>query len=205
MWFRLISPLLIPMIMTLSFVALCPVLISRFTQAQTSRVAQTPKDSEELARMYRDDQADRSPTDARAIDWSVVAVRDRARLARVKEMYAQNKLQSANDYYHSAMILQHGDVADDFLLAHEFCIVAIAKGKNDRDARWLSAASEDRFLMNIGRPQRFATQYRSEGRTSPMRLYQVDTSVTDELRRGLDVPSLAAAKAREAEFNRPQP
>lgn len=52
---------------------------------------------------------------------------------------------------------------DDFLLAHEFCVIAIIKGKNDREARWLAASSEDRFLMNIQRPQRFGTQFRSAG------------------------------------------
>jgi hypothetical protein len=130
------------------------------------------------------------------------APRDKARLARVKELYAQNRLQTGADYYHAAMPLQHGDVPEDYLLAHEFCVVAVSRGKNDRDARWLAAASEDRFLMNIRRPQRFGTQYQSIGPNSPMKLYRVDSGVTDELRRMLDVPSSARAKEREAEMNR---
>jgi hypothetical protein len=65
------------------------------------------------------------------------------------------------------------------LLAHEFCVVAIMKGKNDRETAWLAASAEDRFLMNIGRPQRFGTQFRSEG-TEPLRLYTVaDASPTN--------------------------
>jgi hypothetical protein len=55
--------------------------------------------------------------------------------------------------------------------------------------------------MNIGRPQRFATQFRSDG-GGPMKLYAVDPSVTDELRRQMDTPSLAEAKAQEAALNR---
>ncbi len=78
-------------------------------------------------------------------------------------------------------------------------MVAITKG--DERAKWLAAASEDRFLMEIGRPQRFATQFRSEG-NSAMRLYQTDQGVTDELRRALNVPSLAQAKMREARMNK---
>jgi hypothetical protein len=166
--------------------------------------AQAPivKDNEELVRLHREDQADRSPDNPKDIDWSVVGPRDKARLARVKVLYTQNTLQTGADYYRAALILQHGEIAEDFLLAHEFCVVAISKGKNDKDTRWLAAASEDRFLMNIGRPQRFATQYRAEPITAPFRLYKVDDGVTDELRRAMDAPSLAKAKAQEAEINK---
>lgn len=157
------------------------------------------EDNKELAQLYKEDQADRAPVDARSIDWSVVGKRDRARLARVKELYSQNQLQTGADYYHAAMVLQHGEVAEDFLLAHELCVVAIGKG--EERAKWLAAASEDRFLTNIGRRQRFGTQYRSDG-NGPYRLTEVDEGVTDDLRRALNVPSLAASKAREAELNK---
>ena len=50
---------------------------------------------------------------------TVVAPRDRARQSRVKVLFAANGLTTANDYYHAAMILQHGDAPEDFLLAHE--------------------------------------------------------------------------------------
>lgn len=170
----------------------------RSAQAQAPAV----KDNQELIRLHDEDQADRSPANAKDIDWAVVGPRDKARLARVKALYTQNALHTGADYYRAALVLQHSDLADDFLLAHEFCVVAISKGKNDRDTRWLAAASEDRFLMNIGRPQRFATQYRAVPVTAPFRLYKVDESVTDELRRALDAPSLAKAKAKEAEINK---
>lgn len=169
--------------------------------AQTSTQAAV-KDNEELSRMYQEDQSDRTPPAGKSIDWNVVAPRDKARLARVKELYAQNHLGTGNDYFHAAMILQHGGTPEDYLLAHEFCVVAIIKGKNDKGTRWLAAASEDRFLMNIGRTQRFGTQYRSDSPDGPLLLYKVDASVTDELRRALNVPTLAEAKAREAELNK---
>ena len=156
------------------------------------------RDSEELRRLRDQDQADRAPA---AIDWSVVGPRDRVRLMRVKELFAANRLHTANDFYHAAMVLQHGEAPEDFLLAHEFCVVAMRKGKNDVESAWLAAAAEDRFLMNIGRPQRFGTQYRSEG-AGPLRLYTVGDGVTDELRRLMGVPSLAEARAHEAELSK---
>jgi hypothetical protein len=135
----------------------------------------------------------------------VLARRDDARLARVKELYQQNKLQTGNDYFRAALILQHSLASEDYLLAHELCVVALSKGKPNAqalDARGLAAATEDRFLKSIDRPQRFGTQYYREDENAPVKLYKTDSGVTDELRSLMNVPSLAAAKAREAEMNR---
>ena len=196
-----IKSLLAFMILTLSTSWLFSVSPFHPSQAQAP-ATQVARDNEEIARLFREDQADRTPPAGKDIDWAIVGPRDKARLARVKELYAQNRLQTGADYFHAAMLLQHGEVPEDYLLAHEFCVVAISKGKNDGGTKWLAAASEDRFLMNIGRPQRFATQFRSEGANSPIKLYTVDPGVTDELRRALNVPSLARAKEREAEINK---
>jgi len=148
--------------------------------------------------MFEEDQADRQPASGQ-IDWKVVGPRDTRRLARVKEMYGSDGLKTGTDYWRAALILQHGSTPEDYLLAHEFCVAALALG--EKRAAWLAAASEDRFLMNISRPQRFGTQFRSEGPESRMTLYKLDDGVTDSLRAKLSVPSLAEAKAREARMN----
>ena len=182
-------------LMALTFVAgFC------FDSAMLRLGAQTPGDNPELARMYAEDQSDR--TDAEKIGWDKISERDATRLARAKGIYQAGGLKSGGDYYHAAMILQHSHESADYLLAHEFCVVAIGKGE-DR-AKWLAAATEDRFLMQIGRPQRFATQYRPEppGSDGPIRLYKVDEAVTDGLRREFKAPSLAEARAKEAMFNK---
>jgi hypothetical protein len=158
-----------------------------------------PRDSEELAQLYTEDQADRMPAEGKSIDWSVVGPRDRNREGRVRALYETNAIQTGKDYHRAAMILQHAAKPDDYLLAHEFCVVALAKG--ERDARWLAAATEDRYLMNIGRPQRFGTQYRSTAPETRMKLYEVGPGVTDGLRRELGVPTLAQAREREDEMN----
>jgi hypothetical protein len=160
------------------------------------------KDNQELSRLMDEDQGDRMPTSGKSIDWKVVGPRDDARIKRVKQLYLQNQLHTGNDYFNAALILQHSNTPEDYLLAHELCVVAIS---NKRGIESLAAASEDRFLMSIGRPQRFGTQYRSDGPNQPMRLYKVDSGVTDHLRRIMMVPSLAEAKAREAEMNKLKP
>ena len=73
---------------------------------------------------------------------------------------SQLQLYTGADNYYAAMILQHGEKPEDYLLAHELCIVAISK--REAKAKWLAAATEDRFLMMIGHPQRFATQFRAD-------------------------------------------
>jgi hypothetical protein len=162
--------------------------------------AQSQADNPELARMYTEDQSDRK--DADKIGWEKISARDATRLARAKELYQADALKTGADYYHTAMLLQHSHESSDYLLAHELCILAIAKG--EERAKWLAAATEDRFLMDIGRPQRFGTQYRPEppGSEGPIRLYKVDEGVTDTLRREFKAPTLAEAKAREAMFNK---
>jgi hypothetical protein len=102
------------------------------------------------------------------------------------------------------LILQHPLTPEDYLLAHELCVVAISKGNPNAgalDARELAAATEGRFLMSIGRPQRFGTQYQVEDENAPVKyykLYKTDSCVTDELRSLMNVPSLTDAKARES-------
>ena len=163
-------------------------------------------DNEELKRLFTEDQGDRMPKDAKSIDWKTIGPRDAQRLKRVHEIYKANGMSTGADYYHLAMVLQHSSVPEDFLLAHELCVVAIGKG--NVSAKWLAAASEDRFLMNINRPQRFATQFRADMNKNggAYYLYKVDDGVTDELRKAFNTPTLQKAKEREAEMNeKPKP
>ncbi len=192
---RTIKLLLVLNLMVLTAILLRPSLSLPSADAQSSSAN---KDNPELTRLMDEDQADRMPPAGKSIDWKVVGPRDQARLKRVKELYSQNQLRTGNDYFNAALILQHSNTSEDYLLAHELSVVAISK-KRGIDS--LAAVSEDRFLMSIGRPQRFGTQYKSDGPNQPMRLYKVEPGVTDDLRRIMMVPTLAEAKALEARMN----
>src|ERR1051326_5055941 len=95
--------------------------------AQSSATV-TPKDNEELARLYQEDQADRPPQPG-PVDGKAIVARDHARQARVKELYQANQMQTGADYFHAAMVLQHGYMPEDYLLAHELCVVGISMGE----------------------------------------------------------------------------
>ncbi len=143
-------------------------------------------DNSELLTLADADQRDRQPA---TIDWSVVTPRDRLRLARVKALYSGGAIRTGTDFYRAALILQHGETADDYLLAHEFCVAAMRLGKNDVASASLAAAAEDRFLVKLGRPQRYGTQYRVDG--TGTHLHPVDGVVRDDLRALMGVASLA--------------
>ncbi|SRR5260221_8276878 len=194
---RMLKVLLFLNLLFLAAVLVQPFLATPSADAQSANAQQ--KDNAELMRLMDEDQADRTPHKGETINWQLVSSRDDARLKRVKEIYSQNQLETGSDYFNAALILQHGNTPEDYLLAHELSVVAISK-KRGLDS--MAAVSEDRFLMTIGRPQRFGTQYKSAGPNQPYRLYAIDAGVTDHLRRLMNVPSLAEAKAREAEMNK---
>ncbi len=152
--------------------------------------------SAELLRLFTEDQSDRLNT---PINWEEVWLRDAVRLARVKQLYHGQALQSGLDYFHAAMVLQHSGSADDYLLAHEFCVVAVSLGVEQ--AKWLAAASEDRFLQNIGRLQRFGTQWRKDSPDGPWLPGIISPEIEGSLRAALNVPSSLEAQAQMEEMN----
>ena len=55
------------------------------------------------------------------------------------------------------MLLLHGAEPKEFLASHRLAVMAAINGH--RPSRWLAAASLDRFLMSIGLPQTYGTQF----------------------------------------------
>ncbi|MBV9228441.1 MAG: hypothetical protein JOZ18_03935 [Chloroflexi bacterium] len=143
---------------------------------------------EELLRLYEEDQADRKGQmhpDMRE--------RDRVRRQRIEELISAGALQTGEDYFHAAMIFQHGEMLAHYWRAHE-----LAKKAAEMDhstGRWLTAAAYDRWLMKQGKPQKYGTQYISHG-GGPYTLWEVDPTTTDAERAEWNVPSLAEAQRR---------
>jgi len=148
--------------------------------------------NEELRQLYEADQADRrggqlSPD---------VSERDRARRRRVAELLDAGAVESGEDFFHAAMVFQHGDGLDDYQRARELALRAAELGH--RPGRWLAAAALDRWLMRQGRPQKYGTQYRSSG--DGYELYEVEPATTDDERAEWDVPPLAEARRRAGDM-----
>ena len=160
------------------------------------RDAATP--NAEIAAIFAADQADRQQLGN--IDWSVVGSRDAVRRVRVRQMLDEGLLRAADDYYYAAMIFQHGEAPEDYLLAHAFAMAAQTAGRPD--AAWIAAATFDRFLHNIGRAQVFGTQYVGQA-GEPLTQGKYDAAlIPDSLRRALGVPTLEQQEAQRLEMEK---
>ena len=169
------------------------------------------EDNAVLARAFAEDQAD----DERAAfvyeDGSAMSLDDLRqrlpymppeladdvrRLVAVDSVLAAGGARTAGDFYHAAVVYQHGADATSYRRAHDLARRAVELDPDHSDAKWLTAASWDRYLDESDRPQWYGTQYRCED--GLRRLLPVEEGrVTDEERRALGVPTLAEARARE--------
>jgi hypothetical protein len=166
--------------------------------------ADAPGDvSRELAGIYQADQADRQNFSGLSQEQlRAIGTRDTERRARVAEIVRKGQLQSAEDYYHAAMVFQHGNKPEEYLMAHELATVAGFKGH--KGGKWLSAAAMDRFLHSIGRPQRFGTQYKRGGE-GPWTQEPYDRSLPDAIRKEYGVPPLAEQAKPLEKLNEQKP
>ncbi len=162
--------------------------------ASYTALGQVPADNERLSEIFKEDQAVRQN---RPVDWPKVALMDKAHQEEVLNLLKTGKVRTSNDFYHAAMVMQHGDNLEDYQLAFSLSRLSATLDSCNKSAKWLSADSWDRALKSKDLPQWYGTQYFSSGLDAPVQLYKVDESVvTDEERAALNVPSLQEAKER---------
>ncbi len=152
----------------------------------------------ELTRLYDEDQADRAGP-YEQLDWSKITPRDQARRTRVDEIVARGGARTADDYYHAAMVYQHGNSTDEIERAHDLAVKAVELDPRHTAAKWLAAASEDRKLMYEHKPQKWGTQYKKID--GAWIVWPVDPAITDAQRDEWNVQPLAEAQAHAAQMN----
>ena len=104
-------------------------------------------------------------------------VNDPNRRERTLRLVADGIPATGRDMHNAATVLQHGGTADDYRLAHELAIAAVALG--DTSAVWLVSRSYDRMLLSMGHRQRLNTQY---GGASAKPMPLDTTGVNDRIR-----------------------
>ena len=122
-----------------------------------------------------------------------------AHRVEVLQLLQQGKITLAADLYHAAMIYQHGTCTDHFKLANE--LAARAMTLEYQPACWLYAASRDRYLLAIGRPQQFGTQLHWD-KFRGWYMPALDFRTTDEDRAKYDVPPIAELWGRLRNFSK---
>lgn len=172
----------------------------------------SPPDMRLMRQIYVQDQRDRGvllPDDGKTInsesapaplDYQALEKRDAERRRRTIALLRAGQLTTAQDFHDAAFIFQHGSTADDYLLAHLLAVEAIVRG--DLSSKWISAATLDRYLMAIGRPQAFGTQYVGHGGNDAditQKPYDAGL-IPDAMRLDFCVPPLAEQKLNLKEF-----
>lgn len=156
--------------------------------------------SERMKALFDADQSSRRGMMNNKELWPKLEEEDRARRVEVTTYLENGKLAAADDFYYAALIFQHGNCADHFKLSNQLAEKSMNLGNHD--ARWLYAASLDRYLMTLGKPQKFGTQYVKNKESGKWELYSVDPATTDEERAHYDVPPLAETRKQLDEMNR---
>ena len=152
----------------------------------------------ELWSIMEADQADRESTPA---DVKAAAERDRTRRKQVATLIAAAGLKTSMDHFNAALVMQHGENSDDYRKAHDLALRAVELDSTNDSAKWLAAASQDRYLHSIGKPQIYGTQFRQVN--GVWVLDPIDeTAVTDAERARWHVPPLADAKRRAQQMNK---
>ena len=157
-------------------------------------------DNEELRTVFDADQADRRG--GLAGEPQAQVARDATRRSRVGELVNAGAATTAADYFHAAMVFQHGGSLAAFRHAH--VLAKRARDLGHPAGAWLAAASFDRWLTTLGRPQHFGTQFQSAA-DGMWILLPIDPATTDDERAAWGVPSLAESveRARTMSSNAP--
>lgn len=151
--------------------------------------------------LYVEDAEDRKHT-----DWNnkrevkKLMQRDRERKEKAKKLIKRGELVSGLDYHRASLIFQHGETMEDYKLARELAGKAVDLG--DKTAKWIYAATFDRWLLSQGKSQKYGTQFKqNENREWEIAL-PIDPTITDEERAKYGVPPLSEAlSVYKAKYN----
>ena len=161
-----------------------------FTGLIRSVAENSQEQGSEVHQLFLADQGDREKFKGiigSATKMQKIKQRDKQRQARVRKLLVSGALKTGQDYRDAAFIFQHGDQPDDYLLAHTLAMASIAKG--DQEGRWVAAATLDRYLQSLKKPQIFGTQYSKQGTKAAYTQEPFNRDlITDALREVLCVP-----------------
>ena len=146
----------------------------------------------EIDNLYASDIEDRNQ-----INWgdenavNKLREKDKERKQKAKELIENGSLISGLDFHHAALVFQHGETTEDYKLAHELAEKAVDLG--DETAKWLYAATFDRWLLSENKSQKYGTQFKQNENGEWEIAQPIDPSVTDDERVKYNVPPLSEA------------
>ena len=158
--------------------------------AAISTASTATASSSEMQRIFDEDQAARQNALSFSKAQGVALYKaDVARRAAVQKLLDAGDLHTGQDFEEAAFIFQHGNTADDYVLAHTLATLAVAKGR--ASAVWIMTATLDRYLQKIGQPQIYGSQYLPHPDGQWTQEPYNRTLISDSLLHQLGVPSRA--------------
>ncbi len=118
----------------------------------------TGNESDKLEYAYETDQKDRMQL--KSFVFNDLQERDEIRLKQVKNIYNSTEVLEPIDKFHAAFIYHHSNNSNDYEIASSLATAA-AKAPHLKDhyqVQWLSKAAYDRWMLSIGKPEKYNTQ-----------------------------------------------
>lgn len=144
--------------------------------------------SRELKELHESDQKDQNDPSWNEATDAEFGGRQKLRRDRVMEIIEAGMLADLRDWDRAAILLQHGQSGEDFLLAH---ILSVPPGIADTGfGKFMCAATLDRFLWSCGRAQIFTTQSGAADPNVYAPSEPFDDSMNQSLRALFSLPAL---------------
>lgn len=147
----------------------------------------------ELELLFNNDQSDRR-NKLRLENKELYLEREKERELRAREIYKFFREETIElsplAILRLAFLFHHSGSSEDYKIALELAKEASEQG--EEQALWLQAAAEDRYLISLGKKQKWGTQFKKAENGEWEYLAPIEEGgVTDEERKEMNVPILA--------------
>lgn len=146
-----------------------------------------------LRQLYQEDITDRQQITSwnDPVQTTQLRAKDKTRRMQTSQFIRDQQLTEAIDYYHAALIFQHGESVEDFQQAHHLAREALNRGH--QPAKWMYASTYDRWQLAIGKAQVYGTQFVLDAAGAWQLAEPIDRTFPDSERIKYNVPPLAQA------------
>jgi energy-coupling factor transporter transmembrane protein EcfT len=116
--------------------------------------------SEKLEYAYETDQKDRKQVKSFVDYFSLLVPKDTKRLQQVKDIYKEDVIVKPIDKFYSAFVYHHSNNSKDYEIASKLATEAAESDqlKDNYQVQWLRKAAYDRWMLSLGKPEKYNTQ-----------------------------------------------
>lgn len=148
--------------LTLTITGICAAgILVGFMRPLEPAVIHSGDASSQLAYAYETDQTDRMTLKTYlGLFEDTMAKRDSLRLEQAISLYADQQISQPMDKFHAAFIFHHSKKPSNFEIAHTLAseAAAVSELQHHYVAQWLAKATYDRWMVSLGKPQKYGTQ-----------------------------------------------